>query len=152
VLHPRAASLTAPRCALLRSDRSPFLRTYAKLLPISRAQNHDGSLSGPRDTASAFGALVTTDSLDPTTRLQAGRLWQRLYLTVTDAGISLQPLCQIPERIDREQSARRRADIGITMAALLPTGQHPLMTFGIGHPTATALRSPRRPADDVLLP
>jgi hypothetical protein len=141
---------------LLRSDSSPFLRTYVKLLPISRAQNHDGSLSGPRDTqiptASAFGALVTTDSLDPTTRLQAGRLWQRLYLTVTDAGISLQPLCQIPERIDREQSARRRADIGITMAALLPTGQHPLMTFGIGHPTATALRSPRRPADDVLLP
>ena len=38
------------------------------------------------------------------------------------------------------------------MAALLPTGQHPLMTFRIGHPTATALRSPRRPADDVVLP
>jgi hypothetical protein len=50
-----------------------FLRTYAKLLPVSRAQNHDGSLSGTRHTqiptASAFGALVTTDSLDPTTRL-----------------------------------------------------------------------------------
>jgi hypothetical protein len=103
-------------------------------------------------TASAFGAPVTTDSHDPTTRLQTGRLWQRLYLTVTDAGISLQPLCQIPERIDREQSAGRPADIGITMAALLPTGQHPPMTFRIGHPTATALRSPRRPADHVLLP
>ena len=88
----------------------------------------------------------------PTTRLQAGRLWQRLYLTVTAAGTSLQPLCQIPQRIDREQSAGRPADIGITMAALLPTGQHPLMTFRIGHPTATALRSPRRPADHVLLP
>jgi hypothetical protein len=43
------------------------------------------------------------------------------------------------------------ADPGITMATLLPTGQHPLMTFRIGHPTATALRSPRRPADHALL-
>ena len=136
--------------------RSPVLRTHAKLLPVSRAHNHDGSLSGPRDTpiptASAFGALVTTDSLDPRRALQAGRLWQRRYLTVTAAGTSLQPLCQIPQRIDREQSAGRPADIGITVAALLPTGQHPLMTFRIGHSTATALRSPRRPADHVLLP
>jgi hypothetical protein len=31
------------------------------------------------------------------------------------------------------------------MAALLPTGQHPLMTFRIGHSTATALRSPPPP-------
>jgi hypothetical protein len=38
------------------------------------------------------------------------------------------------------------------MAQLLPTGQHSLMTFLIGHPTATALRSPRGPAEDVMLP
>ena len=138
------------------SGSSPLIRTYAKLLPVSRAQNNDGWLSGTRDTqiptASAFGALVTTEPLDPTTRLQAGRIWQRLHLTATDAGISLQPLCQIPERIDREQSAGRPADIGTAMAALLPTGQHPLMTFRIGHPTTTALRSPRRPAEEVVLP
>jgi hypothetical protein len=138
------------------SGSTPFIRTYAKLLPVSRAQNNDGWLSGTRDTqiptASAFGALVTTEPLDPTTRLQAGRLWQRLHLTATDAGISLQPLCQIPERIDREQSAGRPADIGTAMAALLPTGQHTLMTFRIGHPTTTALRSPRRPAEEVVLP
>ena len=67
------------------------------------------------------------------------------------AGITLQPLCS-KERIDREQSADVPTRIGITMAALLSTGQHPLMTFWIGHPTATALRSPRRPADAVVLP
>ena len=55
------------------------------------------------------------------------------------------------EGVARERSAGRPADIGITMAALLPTGQHPLMTFRIGHPTATAPHSPRRPADHVLL-
>ena len=32
------------------SDSSPFLRTHAKLLPVSRAHNHDSTLSGPRDT------------------------------------------------------------------------------------------------------
>jgi hypothetical protein len=138
------------------SGNSPFIRTYAKLLPISRAQNNEGWRSGTRDTqiptASAFGALVTTHPLDPTTRLQAGRIWQRLHLTATDAGISLQPLCQIPERIDREQSTGAPADIATAMAALLPAGQHPLLTFRIGHPTTTALRSPRRPAEEVVLP
>ena len=137
------------------SGSSPFIRTYAKLLPVTRAQNNDGWLTGTRDTqiptATAFGALVVTDPRSLTLRLQVGRLWQRLHLTATAAGVSLQPLCQIPERIDREQSAGLPTDIGTAMAALLPVGQHPLMTFRIGHPTTDALRSPRRPAEEVVL-
>jgi hypothetical protein len=140
---------------MIWSDRA-LIAVLARLLPVRRAQNHDGSLSGTRDTqipsASAFGALVTTDSLGPhdapanrptlATSAPHGHRRRRQPST----------LCQIPESIDREQSAARPADVGITMAALLPTGQHPLMTFRIGHSTATALRSPRRPADHVLLP
>lgn len=137
------------------SGSSPFIRTYAKLLPVTRQQNNDGWLSGTRDTqiptASAFGALVVSDPRDLALRLQVGRLWQRLHLTATAAGISLQPLCQIPERIDREQSAGLPTDFAAAMAPLLPAGQHPLMTFRIGHPTTDALRSPRRPAAEVVL-
>lgn len=137
------------------SGSSPFIRTYAKLLPVTRQQNSDGWLSGTRDvqipTATAFGALVAADPRDLTSRLQVGRLWQRLHLTSTGAGVSMQPLCQIPERIDREQSAGLPTDIGTAMAALLPAGRHPLMTFRIGHPTTEALRSPRRPAEEVVL-
>jgi hypothetical protein len=137
------------------SGSSPFIRTYAKLLPVTRAQNNDGWLSGTRDTqiptATAFGALVVTDPRNLTVRLQVGRLWQRLHLTSTAAGVSLQPLCQVPERIDREQSAGLPTDIGAAMAAVLPVGQHALMTFRIGHPTTDALRSPRRPAEEVVL-
>jgi hypothetical protein len=137
------------------SGSSPFIRTYAKLLPVTRQQNNDGWLSGTRNTqiptASAFGALVVTDPGNLTRRLQVGRLWQRLHLTATAAGVSLQPLCQVPERIDREQSAGIPTDVSTAMATLLPAGQHPLMTFRIGHPTTDALRSPRRPAEEVVL-
>ena len=150
-----------PRASRTRSSSGTlgqlarFLRTHAKLIPVSRAHNHDGSLSGPRDTpiptASAFGALVTTDSLDP-----------RRACKSADSGNVCTSRSPTPasacDRCARSRSASTAssprdvpAGIGITMAALLPTGQHPLMTFRIGHPTATALRSPRRPADDVLL-
>jgi hypothetical protein len=63
----------------------------------------------------------------------------------------VQPLCQVPERIDRETSAGLPADFTSAMAALLPSGTRPVMTFRIGYPTMTALRSPRRPAHDVVL-
>lgn len=63
---PRATGASGPHVPI---DRRRFLRTVGL---------------GQIPTASAFGALVTTDPLDPTTRLQAGRLWQRLHLTATD--------------------------------------------------------------------
>ena len=84
-------------------------------------------------------------------RLEVGRSWQRLHLAVTVAGLGVQPLCQVPERIDREVSAGLPPQFGFAMAALLPPGWSPIMTFRIGHPTADTLRSPRRPAAEVVL-
>lgn len=63
----------------------------------------------------------------------------------------MQPLCQVPERIDREQSAGLPADFTTAMAAMLPVGQQAITTFRIGNPTSDALRSPRRPAKEVTL-
>ena len=102
-------------------------------------------------TAAAFGALVVRDPLDPVQRLQVGRIWQRMHLSATTNGLAMQPLCQVPERIDRERSAGLPADFTAAMAAMLPAGGHPIMTFRIGYPTTDALRSPRRPATDVVL-
>ncbi|WP_329316039.1 hypothetical protein [Streptomyces sp. NBC_01262] len=62
----------------------------------------------------------------------------------------MQPLCQIPERVDRETSAGLSPEITNAIAAMLPAGSHAIMTFRIGYPTATALPSPRRPAADVV--
>jgi nitroreductase len=137
------------------SGKSLLIRDLAKVLPVSRQQNNDGWLSGTRDTqiptAAAFGALVVRDPLDPIARLQVGRAWQRLHLSATVSGLGMQPLCQVPERIDRERSAGLPADFSSAMAAMLPVSRHAIMTFRIGYPTSDALRSPRRPAAAVML-
>lgn len=137
------------------SGQSALIRSLAKVLPVSQQQNNDGWLKGTRETqiptAAAFGALVVRDPLDPIQRLLAGRSWQRLQLSATVSGLGMQPLCQVPERIDRELSAGLPADFGTAMAAMLPARWHPLMTFRIGLPTSEALRSPRRPAAEVVL-
>jgi nitroreductase len=137
------------------SGKSLLIRDLAKVLPVSRQQNNDGWLSGTRDTqiptAAAFGALVVQDPLDPRARLHAGRAWQRLHLSATVSGLGMQPLCQVPERIDRERSAGLPPDFSSAMAAMLPASQHAIMTFRIGYPTSDALRSPRRPAAAVML-
>jgi hypothetical protein len=94
--------------------------------------------------------LVVRDPRDAVQRLEVGWIWQRVHLAATVAGLGMQPLCQVPERTDREASAGLPPDLGTAMAALLPASRYAIMTFRIGHPTTDALRSPRRPAGDVV--
>jgi hypothetical protein len=137
------------------SGQSTLIRSLAKVLPVSRNQNNDGWLRGTRDTqvptAAAFGAIVVRDRLDPIQCLRVGRIWQRIHLSATVDGLGMQPLCQVPERMDRERSAGLSPDFTTAMTAMLPTHWYPLMTFRIGYPTKDALRSPRRPATEVVL-
>jgi nitroreductase len=136
------------------SGQSALIRAVSKLIPTSRKQNNDGWLAGTRNTqlptAAAFGALVLSDPGDRGQRLEAGRIWQRLHLAATVDGLGMQPLCQIPERIDRETSAGLRPEFTDAIAPMLPPGSHPVMTFRIGYPTARSPLSPRRPAADIL--
>jgi nitroreductase len=136
------------------SGQSALIRAVSKLLPTTQKQDNNGWLSGTRDTqlptAAAFGALVVRDPHDPVQRLRVGRIWQRMHLSATAAGLAMQPLCQIPERVDRETSASLPPDFTTAVAAMLPAGTHPIMTFRIGYPTVAALLSPRRPAADVV--
>ena len=136
------------------SGQSDLIQALSKLIPVSQEQNNSGWLSGTRDTqlptASAFGALTVADPHDPVQRLQAGRTWQRMQLSATADGLAMQPMCQIPERIDREVSAGLPTDFGSAFAAMLPANAHAVMTFRIGYPTAAARPSPRRPAADVV--
>ena len=137
------------------SGESLLIRDLAKVLPVSRKQNNDGWLSGTRGTqiptAAAFGALIVRDPLDPIQRLCVGRMWQRMHLLATAQGLGMQPMCQVLERIDREQSAGLQTDCTTAMAAMLPARRHAIMTFRIVYPTTDALRSPRRPAKEVIV-
>jgi nitroreductase len=131
------------------------IRALAKLVAVSREQNNAGWLRGTRDTqvatAAAFGALVIADGSDAAQRMRAGRAWQRLHLTATVDGLSLQPLCQVPERVDREESAALTPEFTTAMAGLLPASGRAVMTFRIGYPTVKPPASPRRAVTDVLI-
>jgi nitroreductase len=137
------------------SGQPPLIRAAAKLLGTSREQNQDGWLRATRDTqvatAAAFGILIVRDRLDAVQRLETGRVWQRMHLWATTRGLGVQPLNQVLERMDREHTAGLPPHFTDAMAGLLPKGWHPLMAFRVGRPTAGALASPRRPAEDARL-
>lgn len=137
------------------SGQSPLIRAAAKLLGTSRKQNQDGWLRATRDsqvaTAAAFGILMVRDRLDAVQRLETGRAWQRTHLWATTRGLGVQPLNQVLERIDREDSAGLSPQFTDAMARLVPKGWHPLMAFRIGHPTVAVPASPRRPAEEAQL-
>lgn len=136
------------------SGQSELIRAASKVLPVSRAQNHDGWLRSTTKTqvptAAAFGVLTVPDPVDPRAYLAAGRCWQRVQLAATLRGLATQPLCQVLERGDRERSAGLPQRFTTDLSDLLPAGRQAVLTFRIGHPTAAALRSPRRAAAKVL--
>lgn len=132
-------------------------RAFVKLMPgLSRARSDEAWLKATEDphlsTAAAFGVLVARDHRSDAQRLQVGRLWQRMHLRGTVDGLAMQPLNQTVERRDRELSLEIAPDIGQALAALMPEpGWQAVMPFRVGYPAETALKSPRRPAEDVVV-
>lgn len=136
------------------SGQPPPIRTLAKLLPVSRRQNHDGWLRATRGvqvpTAAAFGLLTVEDPTDRAALLRTGRAWQRLHLAATLRGLAVQPLCQTLERIDRERTAGLPPVFSTELATLLADRGHAVMAFRIGYPTTQPPHSPRRSVPAVL--
>jgi hypothetical protein len=136
---------------------SPLIRTLGKMLPAqTRSSNDQTWLDTTRDpqlrTAAAFGIIVARSAHDTRQWLEAGRLWQRIQLWATNKGLAMQPLNQAVERAEREQATGLPLTITTLLAALLPQGGwHAVMPFRIGYPTVAGLKSPRRPAGDVIV-
>jgi hypothetical protein len=133
---------------------SPLQLGIGKLLPASSRTAGDRFwVNRTRDvhtaTAAAYGVITTMSPGDRGVQLDAGRLLQRIHLGATAAGIALQHMNQITERIDREATTGARATFGPRFAALLPTKQRPLLTFRVGYPVRTARPTPRRSARSV---
>jgi nitroreductase len=137
------------------SGISPLVRAVAKIAPVSREQDDQGWLDNTRNvqvaTAAAFGTMVARDKHDLVQRIKAGRIWQRMHLWATTQGLAVQPLNQVVERAERERAAGLEPELGRALAALVPDpDREALMPFRIGYPTAKALASPRRPAEEVI--
>jgi hypothetical protein len=137
---------------------SPTLRFLASIMPApSPERSHAYWLKQTRDvqlaTAAVFGLLLVRDLCDVPQALAAGRLWQRLHLQATLLGLAMQPLNQLPERVDRERMLGTAADTAKEFAALAATpGWYPTFAFRSGWPEQAAVASPRRDLAAVLLP
>lgn len=102
-------------------------------------------------TAAAYGVLTVVDPADPRTRIDGGRLLQRLHLAATDHGLAFQHMNQITERIDREKGQGSPPTFAPRLDALLDTpGRTALASFRIGHPVRSGRLSPRRPVSWVV--
>lgn len=129
----------------------------AKILPAQSRSQFDASwLSSTRDThlptAAAFGIVVARDLDAIPQRVAVGRLYQRLHLSAVTAGMAMQPLNQVVERRDRERQLGLEPAVGGPLAALVGGDTWAaMMPFRIGYPRGSVARSPRRPADQVVV-
>ena len=134
---------------------APLMLSLAKLAPATSREAGDAfwldqTLTVHTRTAAAYGVIAVADVTAPEQRLAGGRLLQRIHLAATTAGIALQHMNQVTERIDRELALAATASFGPRLQALLaPSGDSVLSTFRVGYPARDALLSPRRPVSAV---
>jgi hypothetical protein len=102
-------------------------------------------------TAAAYGVLLVDDPESDVTRLNGGRLLERLHLSAVSQGVAFQHMNQITERIDRDTSTNATATMKdafdeVTGSAPL----QPLVSFRIGNPVRAPRMAPRRPVNWVI--
>jgi hypothetical protein len=128
----------------------PIKRTLGKLLPRPDAKSAgeywvEGTAE--RHTrAPLFALLATAATHTRREQLQVGRAFQRMQLWAATQGLAMQPLNQLAERQDREESGEASPRFGPVLAQLLG-GPHwrAQMLFRMGRPEGAAPASPRRP-------
>ncbi len=130
--------------------------TMAKLLPASSRSAGDDfwldqTITVHTRTAAAYGVISVVDPEDTVSRLDGGRLLQRIHLAATANGLALQHMNQITERIDRELTSGGTATFAPQMDTLLAQpGRQTLSTFRVGYAEREARLSPRRALDAVV--
>jgi hypothetical protein len=133
-----------------------LITTMGKILPpLSQEQNDQYWLQAIHtqvESAPAFGLIAIPERRDKAALLEAGMLYQRLHLWAITAGLAMQPLNQVVERIDREISLGEASTMDASLHALTNgSGWQVVMPFRIGYPTIEAQPSPRRSVEMVLV-
>jgi hypothetical protein len=94
------------------------------------------------DGAPAVGAVATPGTDGLAARLEAGGVFEHLWLRAATLGLALQPMNQILQV----------AELKREVAGLLPEGSGtPQVVFRVGHAEAVDSTTPRRPVPDVLV-
>jgi hypothetical protein len=138
------------------SGLSPLALVAGKLVPLPASASHAAWLAQTRDvqlpTAPTAGLIAVHDRYDRGQAIAAGRVWQRLHLAATLAGIAMQPLNQAVEMVDRERELGRPPIWEKRMADLAEAPDwQPTFAFRAGISTKAAPPSPRRALGDVIV-
>jgi hypothetical protein len=137
------------------TGNGPWTRAFGKVLgrPREETMNRywlDGT-SGDQTTGSAFCVLSTPLTNSREDQLRAGRVYQRAHLWAAHRGLAMQPLNQMAERQDREETRGLAPEFTAVLRDLMGVpDRRAQMLFRIGYPRDTALASPRRPLEWVL--
>lgn len=134
---------------------SPALLAAAKFLPALPAEQSHGAWADQTrnthvPTAALLGTISVHDRYDRPQALAAGRVWQRLHLEASAAGIAMHPLNQPVEMIDRERQLEKEPVAEARLAAITgnPAWQA-TFAFRAGYPTRDAMASARRSVEEV---
>lgn len=134
---------------------SPALLAAAKFLPALPAeQSHGAWADQTRDThvptAALLGTISVRDRYDRPQALAAGRLWQRVHLEASAAGIAMHPLNQPVEMIDRERQLGKEPAAEARLAAVTGNPEwQATFAFRAGYPTRGTIASARRSVEEV---
>ncbi len=135
---------------------SPFLRAVVKILPpVSEKMANDGWLESTKlgcESSPVLGFIAVRNLYDGIQSMRAGQLWQRMHLWATTQGISMQPINQMCEIVDRELELEKEPKMAALMDNMTEDpAWKPTFAFRIGYPTIEQLKSPRRPVKEVLI-
>lgn len=151
--NPRAVAEHRDGVTLPTAGLPPLITTVGQLLPEPDSEAAAGYwiASTQRQLASApwFGVIAVRDLYDRRQQLEAGRLWQRLHLELTHAGLAAQPLNQMPEVVDREKQLGKPAAMARTLSRFGEPGWSPTFAFRFGAASSDVPHSPRRSLADV---
>jgi hypothetical protein len=138
------------------SGAARLIRAAVKLMPpVPDRMLDDGWLTGTINSvpgSPVLGLITVRDLYSQTQSMQAGQLWQRMHLWATTQNVSMQPINQLPERVDRERQLGLGNVTEQWLSALTgTTDMKTTFVFRLGHPANRVFPSARRPVTDVLL-
>ncbi|WP_281544042.1 hypothetical protein [Grimontia sp. SpTr1] len=132
----------------------PAMRAISKIMPtLSEESSNQYWIEGTQRTmeSTPMHGLITLNNLYSSKQnIEAGRLWQRIHLWATTQGISMQPVNQTCEVIDRQKQLEQPQTFADDLRALSGKPQSATFAFRAGYPTLTAIPSPRRALKDVV--
>lgn len=138
------------------------INVAAKILPpMSSEQTNNIWLEKTRDshlaTAPVTAMLIIPDRYSAVDNLRAGRVWQRLHLIATQAGLSMHPMNQPVEWVDRLRMTNQLSSpdgaefmSGFNQLTQSYSGES-TFAFRLGWATRQGVKSPRRAVNSVLI-